>query len=1316
MAGDRPRLRSFLRKVEKAAREGKPHDRNLGKLQRQIEGSVQLRAKRAAGLPRPGYPADLPVAAKKEEIAAAIRDHQVVVVCGETGSGKSTQLPKICLELGRGVDGFIGHTQPRRIAARSLAKRIADEMNTSVGQDVGFKIRFTDTTRPETYLKLMTDGILLAETGQDRFLSAYDTLIIDEAHERSLNIDFLLGYLRQLLPKRPDLKVIITSATIDPLRFAEHFTDEKGERAPVIEVSGRTYPVEVRYRPIGGGLEGDEEDREGPATRRGRGDERQEQQAVVAAIDELASEPPGDVLVFLPTERDIRETHRALRFLEQHGTEILPLYSRLSAAEQDKVFRPSGKGGRRRVVLATNVAETSLTVPGIRYVVDTGTARISRYSARSGVQRLPVESISRASADQRKGRCGRVAEGICIRLYGEEDFLGREEFTPPEILRTNLASVILQMKALGLGDIEGFPFVEPPKPATVRDGYRTLFELGAIDDRQELTKIGRRLAPLPVDPRIGRMVLEGDRENCLSETLIIAAALETQDPRLRPIEHQQAADEAHAKFTDERSDFVSFLRLWDFYHDLKSNTSRSAFEKACRQNFLSSARLREWADVHRQLREMVVEIGLKPRRRRPAPTDDGKPDRHIDALHRALLAGLLSRVAMRTSEVEYTGAGGKKLFLWPGSSLFKSKPRWIVAAEVVETTRVYARTVARINPDWIEPLAAHLVTRHHSEPHWQPEQGHVAAFERVSLFGLSIVPKRKVHYGPINPTEAREIFIQHALVEGEYDHAGAGREPPFLRHNRDLIERIEKVEAKARRRDLLADERARFAFYDARVPAHVYDRPSFERFRKQAERGNARLLYMSETHLIAGEAGEVTQQSFPDAIEVGRMRLPLEYHLEPGSEQDGVTVTCPLPALNQLDPHRLEWLVPGLLKEKVTELIRAMPKGMRKAFVPAPNYAQKVVERVRYGQGSLHEAVAAALRDLTSVEVPREVFHDEALPVHLRMNVRVVDAEGQVLAVGRDLGRVREELGAAATATFADLGESDFNRDGLKKWDFGDLPERVEVERGGVPMTGFPAIVDGGEAADLRLLDSPERAERETRKGVRRLIVLELGREIRHQVEALSELGPVTVKLSTVVDAGSVRQQLVELVADRAFLEGVPLPRDGAAFESVLNRGWNRIAETAADVGRRVNLLAEAYQRAALALDDTPRAPGWDYVFRDIQSQLAELVGGRFLCETPWVWLQQYPRYLGGVQTRLQKLRNGGLERDQRAFREFQPRWKAYRERREQHDRQHVNDAQLEHYRWMLEEYRVSLFAQELGTSMPVSAKRLDRQWKKVRG
>ncbi len=1359
MQADRHRLRNLLRAVQQAEEQGRPPDERLEKLLALLDESNAKREARAKLVPRLIYDDALPVVAHREEIAAAIRDHQVVVVCGETGSGKSTQLPKICLQIGRGVGGMIGHTQPRRIAARSIASRVAEELSTSVGQKVGFKIRFTDTTGDKTLVKVMTDGVLLAESQHDRFFDQYDTLIIDEAHERSLNIDFLLGYLHRLLPRRPDLRLIITSATIDAQRFAEHFgpqsrdqwsrfsgglhpattgpeagtaTTGRGfENAPIIEVSGRTYPVEVLYRPLVWEETGDEVE-----TMRGMAD----------AVEEVCRLGAGDVLVFLPTERDILDASHKLRGRNLPGgqPEILPLYARLSTAEQNRVFAPHSG---RRIVLATNVAESSLTVPAVRYVVDTGTARISRYSARSKVQRLPIEDISQASADQRKGRCGRVGPGVCIRLYSEEDYLARERFTPPEIQRTNLASVILQLLALDLGPIDEFPFLDPPRAEAIRDGYKTLFELGAIDERSprpgplpwgegsgRLTPVGRQLAKLPADPRIGRMILEAHREHCLADVLIIAAALEVQDPRNRPAERQGEADAAHAQWNDPDSDFLSWLRLWDFVHELRAKVTRGQFRKACQQNFLSELRLREWQDVHRQLLEMGQTLGMKVGKRcwqsrdqwsrfegaGPAPTPSGhhrKPRPLVAALesyaaiHRALLAGLLSSIANRGETNEYTAAGGGKFFLWPGSGAAASRPKWIVAAELVETTRRYLRTIGRIDPAWIEPLAAHLVTRTYSDPHWDRQAGGAIAAEKVSLFGLTIVPRRRVRYTTIDPRASRQLFIRHGLVEGEFDSRAE-----FFQHNRRLVAAIEAQAAKTRRRELIVDPQVLCDWYEGNLPAAVVDQPSLDRWRKDAESANRRLLFLTEEDVLGGKPAAAPADEYPDELRIDRLKLPLAYHFEPGAEQDGVTVTVPREGLGQLSEERLGWLVPGLVADKVEALIRTLPKALRRNFGPAPDVARKIAGEIGFASGPLLPLVANALTRVGGERITPEMFDLERLPAYLRMKIRVVDHGGKTVVEGRDLAVIREHLGEEASPQPA--ASLPWHRDGLTKWDFGELPRHVDLRTGGVTLTKYPALVDGGETAALRLLDSPAEAAELTRLGALRLFAIAEHRELKTQVVWLPQLEKLRMQAAPLAKDRRIEDQLMDLIAARAFYpdarnatEGVPYSAE--AFEARRLLGRKHILPAVQEVTKLVLPLFESYYELRLALEQA-RLPTWNYALDDIREQLAALTPAGFLTCTPWEWLVQYPRYLKAAELRLKKLSSGSIPRDKLGHDQLAPRWQAYQQRLADHHRLRHFDPELAHYRWLIEELRVSLFAQELGTSQPVSPQRLDKLFAKI--
>ncbi|GAB4352015.1 MAG: ATP-dependent RNA helicase HrpA [Gammaproteobacteria bacterium] len=1232
---------------------------------------------RRAGLPSPQFPEELPVSQRREEIAEAIRGHQVVVLCGETGSGKTTQLPKICLSLGRGTRGWIGHTQPRRIAARNIAARIAEELGGELGEMVGYKVRFADRVRRDGYVKLMTDGILLAETQSDPLLAAYDTLIIDEAHERSLNIDFLLGYLKRLLPKRPDLKLIITSATIDPERFSRHFDD-----APILTVSGRTYPVEIRYRPVVGE---DQEERDRDLT-----------QAILDAVDEVSRiDRHGDILVFLPGEREIRETAEALRKHHPPGTEIVPLYARLSVTEQQRVFKPHTG---QRIVLATNVAETSLTVPGIRFVIDPGLARISRYSYRTQVLRLPVEPVSQASANQRAGRCGRVSAGVCVRLYSEEDFAGRPEFTEPEIRRTNLASVILQMKALRLGEIERFPFVDPPDGRYVRDGVRLLEELGALTPSGELTETGRRLARLPVDPRIGRMLLEAERERCLDEVLTIAAALSVQDPRERPAEAPQAADESHEEFRDRRSDFLSFLRLWRWYEEQRRHLSQNQLRKLLKRRHLSYLRLREWRDVRQQLHHLVADLGLR------INTDEAG----YDAIHRALLSGLLGNIALRDEKNEYTGARGNRLMLWPGSALFSRGARWIVAAELVETSRVYARTVAAIQPEWVERLAGARVKRRYSEPHWEKRPARVVAFEQVSLYGLPIVARRKVHFGPIDPKLAREIFIREALVRGEWKCR-----LPFHEHNRRLIAEVEEIEHRQRRRDVLSDEEVLFEFFDRQIPEDVYSGKRFERWYRNAAAARPDLLRLTKAVLMQ-RPESASEEDYPGSIEVCEgLHLPLRYHFDPGHHCDGVTVVVPAAALNQVEGQRLEWLVPGLLEEKIAALIKSLPKALRRNFVPAPDYARACAAALTHGEGRLLPALARQLKRMTGVDVHEEAWNLDKIPEHLVMNVSVVDANGSEVARGRDLARLRETLTEQTQSHFEALPTTRWERSGIVSWDFGDLPEQVDLEVAGAPVQAYPALCDEGDSVAIRLLDSRRKAEEVHRRGLRRLILLSLPQQARYLRKNLPDFETMALHYTSVGSAEALREDLTAAVIDRAFqLPETRLCRE-AEFRHLLDSGRGRMMAVANELCRVVGEALGGFHRLQRQLKGS-LSPQRLAAAREIQQQLRELLFPGFVSQVPGEWLAHYPRYLKAAELRWQKL-DGNPGRDARNAGMVAAWWARYVQIRERgRGEEREPDALL--FRWMIEEFRVSLFAQELGTCMPVSAERLEKQWRRARG
>jgi ATP-dependent helicase HrpA len=1244
-------------------------------LEAKIAASAAARAARAASVPKISYPEELPVSANREEIRKAIEQHPVVIVCGETGSGKTTQLPKICLEAGRGVSGIIGHTQPRRIAARAVASRIAEELNAQLGALVGYKLRFQDRSRPEGLIKLMTDGILLAETQGDRFLDDYDTIIVDEAHERSLNIDFLLGYLKWLMPRRPDLKVVITSATIDPERFSKHFGD-----APIINVSGRSYPVEVRYRPV----QLDEDDDETAAD---------EQDAILRAVDELWSEQAGDILVFLSGEREIRETAESLRKHHPQGCEILPLYSRLSTDEQQRVFKPTG---RRRVVLSTNVAETSLTVPGIRAVVDTGVARISRYSHRSRLQRLPIEKISQASANQRSGRCGRVGPGVAIRLYSEDDFKARPEFTEPEIQRTNLAAVILQMHALKLGDIEAFPFVEPPDGRYVRDGQRTLRELGALSEEGELTDIGRQLSKLPLDPKLGRMLLAGAKEHCLDEVAIIASALSVPDPRDRPADKQTQADQKHAPFKDEQSDFLSLLKLWKAFLEHREKLSRAKLRGWCKENFLSYLRLTEWHDVHSQVMEVVKgELALK---------FNAQPGQY-ESIHRALLAGLLSQVAQRKEQAEYLGANGTKLAIHPGSGQFKAKPAWIVSAEQVQTTKVYARNVARIDPRWVEEVGEHLVKRHHYEPHWERRASRAAIYERTSLFGLVLTSGRSIPYERVDPKAAREMFIRHALVLMEYDSRA-----PFLEHNIKLLEETEYLQQKGRRVDLLGDEQQLYEFFDARVPEGISTGAAFEAWRRKAEAKEPKLLWLTERDISPGEA-ELDAERFPDHLSAGPLVVQLRYRFEPGNEDDGVSALIPLHVLNQLPEEAFQWLVPGLIDEKIEALVRSLPKNLRVHFVPVPEAVAKVLPLLDRGRGSLHAQLVDALFRTSGVPVPRDAFREDLLTPHLRMNFLLVDDHDKVIARSRSLSALRDRHSGAAQQDYARQSQM---VTGERSWVFGDLPERQETTVGARLQVGYPALADEGATVGLRAFATPPEARASHERGTARLIRLVLARDLKPlrkdlavnvQGEMVYKALPKHPLLNPDLAPGrDLREDLLDRVVMTVFLDGRDPLRSSPAFEARLTTQKAGIGLPAQEISRSVQSSLERLFRIEAALKKPQAAPA----VADIRAQLAWLAPAGFLMTTPWERLKEFPRYLQAIEQRLEKLPMDP-KRDAKLAAEIAPLEARYRERVK--TERGMRPPGEDDFRWLLEELRVSLFAQQLKTRVPVSARRLEDAW-----
>lgn len=1315
------------------------------------------------------FPESLPVSAKRDEIMAALQAHQVIIVCGETGSGKTTQLPKIALALGRGKCNYpagqrgrlIGHTQPRRIAASSVAKRIAEELHTPLGEVVGYKVRFNDRLGKDASVKLMTDGILLAETQTDPLLNAYDTLIIDEAHERSLNIDFLLGYLKQILPRRPDLKIVVTSATIDAERFANHFASIKGP-APVIMVSGRTYPVEQRWRPFEESKEYDLND------------------AIADGVDELwQGNAAGDILVFLPGEREIREAADHLRkHLSHHAVtrsaEVLPLFARLSQAEQDRVF-DSHSG--RRIVLATNVAETSLTVPGIRYVIDAGTARVKRYSFRSKVEQLLVEPVSQAAANQRAGRCGRVANGICIRLYDEKDFAGRERFTTPEILRSSLAGVILRMKSLHLGMVEDFPFLEAPSGRAIADGYQLLAELGAVDESNELTPMGRELAKLPLDPRVGRMILEARNRQALEEVLVIASALSVQDVRDRPLEAQAQADQAHAKFDDEKSEFTGYLKLWKWINDARGGhlttvrpepfgsaqdspvegqraprastssarteathkLSNRQYESLLRQNFVNIRRVREWRDIHSQLLTVVTEHQWKLN---TTPAS-------YEQLHLSMLAGLLGNVGCKLdpstgsgqadSSGEYLGARGIKFHRHPGAHLSKRPGRWIVCAELVETTRLFGRGIAAIEPQWIEQVAGHLLKKQLLDPHWEKKAAEVVALERATLYGIVVYSGRRVNYGKVDPVAAREVFIREGLVGGEWE-----TKLPFLAANQKLIRQVEELEHKSRRQDVLVDDELIYAFYDQQLPQQVCSGYECERWYREASKANPKLLQLTREELMRHEAAGITTSAFPKTVRLGGVDCAATYLHEPGDPRDGITVTVPLFVLNQVSEERCEWLVPGMLKDKIQALLKSLPQRPRSRFVPLPESAAKLAETLGteegFGRGSLTDALLKQVRDITSLDVKRADFKLDMLAPHLFMNFRVVDEHGRQLGTGRNLGALKAELGAQARGAFQALAglklapqaaaapqaqarpEAAPHKGGkpaaattpavpaeqrYTAWTFGELPELMEIRKGGQTLIGFPALIDQNDAVSIEVFDEPEVAAAKHRGGLRRLFALQLKDALKYLEKNVPDLQKMAVAYMPLGTMEELRTQILDVALDRAFLLD-PLPANELDFKKRLEEGRGRLTLIANEVARLAGVILTEYAAATRKIKDTKNAPD---ATADCTQQLQRLCPKRFMAQTPWPQLQHFARYLKAITLRLDKYR-ADPARDAARLAELKPQEQRYW--RLVAERKGVMDERLQEFRWLLEELRVSFFAQELRTPQPVSIKRLDKAWSQL--
>ncbi|MCF6249847.1 MAG: ATP-dependent RNA helicase HrpA [Methylococcaceae bacterium] len=1274
MNGDRHRFKRQLDRCRSEVKKGNTSESKLVALTGQIEQSIAKRNQRKASIPVIKYP-DLPVTEKTQEIAKLIDQNQVLILCGETGSGKTTQIPKICLQIGRGVSGFIGHTQPRRIAARTVADRIAEELGQKIGQSVGYKVRFHDKTHDQSLIKLMTDGILLAESQNDPYLNQYDTIIIDEAHERSLNIDFLLGYMRWLLPKRPDLKLIITSATIDPERFSRHFSD-----APIINVSGRTYPVEMRYRP----LELIEEDDETSADL---------QQAIVDAVDELHRDLPGDILIFLNGEREIRETTESLKKHNPAHCEILPLYSKLSVSEQERVFKPKGKS---RIVLATNVAETSLTVPGIRSVIDTGHARISRYSHRSKIQRLPIEKISQASANQRAGRCGRVAEGICIRLYSEEDYLARPEFTEPEILRTNLSSVILQMSSLKLGDIEDFPFLEPPEDKMIRDGKNSLHEVNALDKDGKITSMGRQLAKIPTDPKLARMILAADKLNCLAEVAIIVSALSIQDPREKPADKMQQADSKHAEFKVDDSDFLTILNIWNVFEIQKKNLSNNKLRKYCKEYFLSYIRMREWFDIHAQIMQVVKgELKLKP----------NTSNAGYEAIHCALLPGLLSNIGFRHEQYEYVGARNLKFFIFPGSGQYKAKPKWIMAFEQVETSKVYARTVAKIEPEWIEQCASHLIKSSYYEPHWEKKAGRSAVYERVLLYGLTIQPKKKIPYERVDPKGAREIFMRCGLVAQDY-HSNAA----FFKANKKLLEEVGYIQHKGRRVDLIEDEEWLYQFYDTKLPEHVVNGITLDKWRKTIEKDTPKLLFLTKADLTREEDERISDWDYPDHKKVGDLNIELQYRFEPGHDEDGVTAIIPVHQLNQISNQPFEWVVPGLLEEKIIALIKSLPKQKRKYFVPVPQTAKACLEIEPDFKGSLYEWIGMRLRKLTGEAIPLTEWSSDQLSDHLKMNFRVVDEKGSSIGYGRNLKALQNKYTETAGESFDQIAANELNFTGYIEWAFDDLPETYAFMQKGQSFVGFPALIDEGDTVGVRIFDTREKAELAHKEGLVRIFQLQTRKQCQYVIKNLPKSPATELNYNNLArhpllknrTGGSYKDDMLFTVLATAFLEESEI-RTHSAFEDSLKNNKSYMMSFASEIGM---IIVDVMERVRTIKKMLNQASTQKEVADDINEQLNLLIYSGFIRHTPYNQLKAFPRYLKAIVYRLDKKKD-----DKQQMQQLHRYWKRYWSEVENKVKKEVVVPEQDKFRWDLEELRVSLFAQQLKTAYPISPKRLDKAW-----
>ncbi len=1249
----------------------------LEQLKQKVALAKARRNTRVSRIPETNYPEDLPIVAHRDKIIETIKNNPVTIICGETGSGKTTQIPKMCLDAGLGRDGFIGHTQPRRIAARSVSDRIASELKTELGGAVGYKVRFSDKLSNDSYIKLMTDGILLAEIQSDPWLNQYDTIIVDEAHERSLNIDFILGYLKSLLVKRRDLKVIITSATIDPDTFSRHFND-----APIVLAEGRSYPVEVRYRPW-------QED---------ENDDRDQPQAIFDACDELASLGGGDILVFLPGERDIRETADVIskasassRLLR--GVEVLPMLARLSASEQAKIFaRHSG----RRIVLATNVAETSLTVPGIRYVVDAGLARMSRYSVRSKVQRLPIERVSQASANQRKGRCGREAPGVCIRLYSEDDFDQRDEFTEPEILRTNLASVILQMEVSRLGQMEDFPFVQAPDGRQINDGYQLLLELGAVGNNRKLTDLGRKLARLPIDPRLARMLLEAQSEGSVAQVLTIVSMLSVQDPRERPMAKQQAADELHAEFNDARSDFMAILNMWEFCRVQNERLSGNQFRKMCGQRFLAYMRVREWRDIRKQLQQVLREMKIV----------ENTTEAKYDAIHRALLAGLLGNVAIKDDRNNYLGTRNRKLMLFPGSGVFGKGSKWIMAAEVSETTRLYARTVASIEPEWIEKTGGLLLKHSYSGASWHRKRAQVGANRKSTLYGLVVIEKKRVNYGPINPSESREIFIRDGLVEGHYN-----TQSEFYHHNLKLIDEVVTLEEKSRRRDILVDPEELYRFYERIIPEGIYSGPLFEKWRAEYEKENPRGLYLSRDYLLQDDEPDIKNTDFPDQIEFSGVVLPLKYNFKPGTETDGVTLAVPVSLLNRINSAQCEWLVPGMLREKLVSLIKSLPKQQRRNYVPAPDYAGRVSPLLdKHRHLSLKEALANGLKQLNMIELSALDFQDDNLSNYLRMRFEVLDEKGNSIDEGRDLQLLQKKYIDKIEESLASTSDNTFERSDLQDWNFGDLPESVEVETQGVKMKGYPALVDEKGLVALRLFATEIAAASEMKAGLRALYRKCMQREIKYLLRNLPGIDVMCLRFAVFGKSEVLKQDIVGAAIDSTFINDEKQPRTREQFLEIIERNQAGLVNNANTICAVLEKTMEAHREVAKRLSGSISL-SWVEPMVDIKDQIANLIYPGFVTATPANRLPRLPVYFKAINKRLDGL-DREPDRDRRRRAELLPVWEQVKlacdkTPTETHEK-------IIAVRWLFEELRVSVFAQELGTADKVSVQRIESMLAKL--